>query len=515
MECFHFLSTICVWLALGSIGASVLHYPIVRRGGPFRTDTGVNFTFLSEQLTSAAARFNLTHREIKGNKVVRRAKASGLHGSEHGLLMGEVGRAGNWYGKLKMGVPPQGIDMDLNMLTWDFFLLSTSSDKGSPYIDFRSQTYEMTGEYPGYPSCKLPRDTVHLPTINMSMTVLFPHCRAHKSTQRTLGASGAMLGLGPSRSLSQTKTDSLLRQLVDSGVVESDMWSLMLIDEHEGVLSIGGTASDAIAQADKATKDQLDSLGNTGQASMAEDSAPAADALEANASALEKRAQRGLKDRATAEWETAWRWSRVQGAAGWWQILMQGVWVDGSKVLKNQPVIIDLNTPFILAPPLAARAFYGSISGARAMPPPHDQFYTFPCLNPPDLHFEFARWNFPVMKGTASGRYHRWPRSKFSLGRVKEGSGYCVGAVVETRMGVGDTREAAGKGGKSDGSSGGGSSSSGGGGGGGAIGGGGIDAGMTNGGNGLRDVWVLGEPFFRTVNAVFDLKEQRVGMRTY
>jgi hypothetical protein len=39
-----------------------------------------------------------------------------------------------------------------------------------------------------------------------------------------------------------------------------------------------------------------------------------------------------------------WKWSDVQGAVGWWQILMHGVWLDGVKVLYNQPIILDVST---------------------------------------------------------------------------------------------------------------------------------------------------------------------------
>ena len=69
------------------------------------------------------------------------------------------------------------------------------------------------------------------------------------------------------------------------------------------------------------------------------------------------------------------------------------------------------------------------------------------------------------------------PGGKFSLGRLERGSGYCVGAVVETRMGLGDdmprkgARERTG----------------------------------TVAGNGLRDVWVIGESFWRSVGGVFDV----------
>ena len=41
-------------------------------------------------------------------------------------------------------------------------------------------------------------------------------------------------------------------------------------------------------------------------------------------------------------WKEGWEWSTVQGAEGWWQILMPGVWVDGSRVLQNQAVVLDV-----------------------------------------------------------------------------------------------------------------------------------------------------------------------------
>lgn len=71
-------------------------------------------------------------------------------------------------------------------------------------------------------------------------------------------------------------------------------------------------------------------------------------------------------------------------------------------------------------------------------------------------------------KGTSA------PGGRFSLGRVTMGSGYCVGIVVESRMGVED------QGNKKK------------------------EAGLS-GGNGLADVWIIGEPFFRDVQVAFDV----------
>ena len=98
----------------------------------------------------------------------------------------------------------------------------------------------------------------------------------------------------------------------------------------------------------------------------------------------------------------------------------------------------------------------------------------FPCLNPPKLHLEFTRWNFPLLQGGRGADWTGIPGGKFSLGRLRDGSGYCVGAVVESRMGLKDDGfGAAGSGSHSGAGRG------------------------SLGGNGLRDVWVVGEGFFR------------------
>jgi hypothetical protein len=71
-------------------------------------------------------------------------------------------------------------------------------------------------------------------------------------------------------------------------------------------------------------------------------------------------------------------------------------------------------------------------------------------------------------KGTFS------PGGRFSLGRMTKGSGFCLGVIVESRMDRADVKD----------------SSS------------GVHI---DGGNGLSDVWVIGEPFFRDVQVAFDV----------
>lgn len=86
------------------------------------------------------------------------------------------------------------------------------------------------------------------------------------------------------------------------------------------------------------------------------------------------------------------------------------------------------------------------------------------------------------MKGGRGAEWTGIPGGKFSLGRLRDGSGYCVGAVVESRM------EATEDGDGSAGS--------------------GIRSRMGKykaNGSGMKDVWVVGEGFFRGVGAVFDV----------
>ena len=149
-----------------------------------------------------------------------------------------------------------------------------------------------------------------------------------------------MLGLAPSDSLGQIRTPSLLHQLAESQAIEHSVWSLMLINGQDGIFSVGGTAAEAVKLVEQQTKEELDRVGELETAKTL--SIMSAESPPAIVRRTEHRGEKGVKTRGRG-WDEAWIWSRVQGANGWWQILMQGVWVDGSKVLKNQPVILDVS----------------------------------------------------------------------------------------------------------------------------------------------------------------------------
>ncbi|KAI4283298.1 MAG: hypothetical protein L6R38_002263 [Xanthoria sp. 2 TBL-2021] len=438
----------------------------------------------------AEARFNLTRREVKGNKLVRKAKSRALGGKDDDELMGQMASNGTWFARLAIGEPPQAIDLDLNMLTSDFYVRHTTSHAGTRYDDLFSKSFAKSNQHP-YRSCTLPTDVFHLPTVDKSIPLPFAYCRPLKGSQDTLQASGSMLGLAPSKNLRQIDTPFLLHH------------------GNEGVLSIGGTGAQAAEMVSKQTAEQLDRAG--AQEKINAFTAENGKTLEGGTNSLDKAKipeekiilhkrggeARGFKTK-RADWKEGWTWSKVQGAEGWWQTLMQGVWVGGSRVLQNQAAVIDINTPFILAPPLAVKTFYAAVAGSRPLDPPYSNFYVFPCMNPPSIEFEFQGTRFPAMQGGRGMEYASAiiPGGKFSLGRLKHGSGYCVGAIVETRMGLKEEKEGMTGGSKQ------------------GIGSAAASVGSLA-GNGMRDVWVIGERFFRGVSGVFDVQEKRIGFRAY
>ncbi|KAL8703440.1 MAG: hypothetical protein Q9201_003378 [Fulgogasparrea decipioides] len=438
-----FTTTLLISALCGSVGttrntrnplqslddAPVVHFTLSRRGGTFEATTPGNdsleMDFLMEQLEMVEARFNLTRREVKGNKLVRKAKSRAIGGKDDDQLTGEMAMNGSW------------------------------------------------------------------------------------ATQQTLEASGSMLGLAPSKHLRQIDTTFLFHQLLNEAIVKRPVFSLMLISGRDGVLSIGGTGAAAAGMVDRQTAAGLDRAGAQEKIdAFTEENGKTLDGgvnsldkshIPEERIILHKRAAEAKTVKAgPADWKEGWTWTRVQGAEGWWQTLMQGVWVDGSRVLQNQAVVVDINTPFILAPPLAAKKFYASVAGSRPLDPPYSNFYVFPCINPPAIEFEFSGTRFPAMHGGRGLEYNSAiiPGGKFSLGRLKYGSGYCVGAIVETRMGLKEE-----KGGMT---------------GSGKQGMGSAAAGVGSlAGNGMRDVWVIGESFFRGVSGVFDFQEKKIGFRRY
>ena len=112
-----------------------------------------------------------------------------------------------------------------------------------------------------------------------------------------------------------------MEQLLEKKVIDVPMWSLVLINGKEGIFSIGGTSAASLRQAKKETDEML----NPGEHD------------ETKRDTSDAKAHDAMKD---------WKWMEVHGAEGWWQILMRGIWVDGIKVLDNQPIVLDVGETF-------------------------------------------------------------------------------------------------------------------------------------------------------------------------
>ena len=140
MRRYLFLAQIVSVSVLISAHLAPIHYTISRRGGSLDVPDTADLSILSEHLREIESRFTTTTRQIEKNTVVRRAKAR--HDTQAGtVLLGEVGRAGNWFATIELGEPAQQVNMDLDMLTADWWVQSTNSDLGSFFLDFNSKTY--------------------------------------------------------------------------------------------------------------------------------------------------------------------------------------------------------------------------------------------------------------------------------------------------------------------------------------------------------------------------------------
>lgn len=171
----------------------------------------------------------------------------------------------------------------------------------------------VDSEHPlAFPTCRHPTDVIHLPTIQRVVPVAFAHCRPAKQWIRSLLPNGAYLGLAPSSSLSQTKTTSLMPQVMEKNIISVPVWSLILLNGQDGVFTIGGTSVASVRQRERESDQALAGISH-------ED--------------LKRREKRLVDD---------WKWSNVHGTEGWWQILMPAIWVGGVRTLENQQIVLDV-----------------------------------------------------------------------------------------------------------------------------------------------------------------------------
>ena len=134
--------------------------------------------------------------------------------------------------------------------------------------------------------------------------------------------------------------------------------------------------------------------------------------------------------------EMEWRWIELKGQVeGYWEVVMQSVFVEGIRVLRGIPrVVIDVSCALIIGPGEMVEVIWGFVDGARRLwevvgevnmdyaewnldrEAIEGEWWVYPCLNEPLIQLEFAGWGFPV--------------ERVGLGRIAEGSGYCVGSIV-------------------------------------------------------------------------------------
>ncbi|KAI4202262.1 MAG: hypothetical protein LQ350_002646 [Teloschistes chrysophthalmus] len=165
-----------------------------------------------------------------------------------------------------------------------------------------------------------------------------------------------MLGLAPSKHLRQIETTFLLHHLLSKGIVERPVFSLMLLSGHEGVLSIGATGAPAAEMVDKQISAELDRAG-AAQEKLNAFTEENGKTLGDGTSSLNKKKVKAFEEKTILhkrvddnmgpkppkhDWTADWTWTKVQGAEGWWQTLLQGVWTGGTRVLQNQAVVIDV-----------------------------------------------------------------------------------------------------------------------------------------------------------------------------
>ncbi|KAK9360316.1 aspartic peptidase domain-containing protein [Lipomyces starkeyi] len=268
-----------------------------------------------------------------------------------------IGEDGSWYADVELGNPGQKVQFDIDMTSSDFWVESTTSVHGTRFEASNSQSYFSEYKFV-FRDCIGSLDSLVLG--DKKFNIEFAHCSPPRASIRTLNPSGGIMGLAHS-SLSQTSLPHFFEDAKEKGKLAEGIFAIEFNKDDtdsSAVLSFGGVAQ------------QHD------------------DPLYAPVKTF-----------------------------GFWQILFKSLMVDGNTVLDNIQGVIDVTSPFVLAPPEDVRIFYNAISGAQ---PLANGFWSYPCFEDPKIHIEHAGWLFPFKDS--------------SLGKVKESSGYCVGPLVEADL---------------------------------------------------------------------------------
>lgn len=90
-----FLTILLLLTSYVSRGECSIHLPLHRRGGRLSTHDLANLTSLSNILALAEAQFARSHREIEGNRLVRRWRSLGRDENDP-FLIDVAGRSNRW-----------------------------------------------------------------------------------------------------------------------------------------------------------------------------------------------------------------------------------------------------------------------------------------------------------------------------------------------------------------------------------------------------------------------------------
>lgn len=242
------------------------------------------------------------------------------------------------YTELLVGSPPQKLEVDIDMLSPDFYTVMTTSGKGSRYDTFASTSHgikrqrdisslidNLTVFTAGHsdervhPLCPLPSDDFLFSGLD-PIRLACPICTPSKASRQTLANSGTLLGLSPHGSLARLSSQSLLSQLLDKNVISHNIWSATLLDADTGILSFGGTIAKEVEEAKIRGEVELQHFGES--------------VATPEWVAEQVAGQMRLVMPAELPWDHHFKWTDVQGAAGWWTALMRGVWISEAKVSK-------------------------------------------------------------------------------------------------------------------------------------------------------------------------------------
>ncbi|KAK9450612.1 aspartic peptidase domain-containing protein [Limtongia smithiae] len=257
------------------------------------------------------------------------------------------------------------------MTSSDFWVESTTSVHGTAFDAEKSQSY-FTKDALVFKDCVASSDILRVGLAEFAID--FAHCVPPRASVRTLRPSGGMLGLAHS-CLTQTGVPQFFEASATSAA-----------DGADGAVS-------------RATENRLGELMFSVEYKPEDPAGGAYLALGGMPHQVEEALYAPVK------------------TTGFWQILFKTMLLDGNGVVDNIQGVIDVNCPFVLAPPEDVHSFYSAISGAQ---PLSNGFWSYPCFEDPKIHIEHAGWLFPFKDN--------------NLGKVKEASGYCVGPIVEADL---------------------------------------------------------------------------------